>query len=203
MQVLRLMIVAILFGVTHANAAGEQAPRIEGKGKAAKLVMPDVVKAAIEQVAPGFRPWQLKDYIVWVREDFEKPDSTTLPFAVVADINNDGINDLVVDGRTQSDNLMVAVLSSPHGYTARIVDTYPQSDPHDFTAYDENKKPYTGFNSWLEFNPETKQKDKSYAFTRLYMQVLDADGEPMNDGGVVVWHFRKGEFEMESPGEGY
>lgn len=144
----------------------------------------------------------MHDYLRWVREDYEKPDSTDLPFALVADINNDGINDLVVDGHTETQRLVLGVLSSPQGYRAQIAESYSLSNPHEFKAYDEHRKVYTGFNSWIEFNPELKQQDKSYAFSRAYMQVMDSDGEPLNDGGVTVYHFRKGKFEMECPGDG-
>ena len=198
-----LMMVAILFGAGSANAAGQREPHLKGKGADMVLVMPDSVKAAIEKVAPGFQPWRWQDYLPWVREGW---DMKNVPYAVVADFNNDGVNDLVVDGHTDTYDALIAAVSTPHGYQAKII-LQPQagvSKPSEMKFYlDERGKAGragVGLKDWLRFEEDEKQRDKSYAFTMILDLVYDADGHP-NWPGVAYYYFRKGEFVMECSGE--
>lgn len=205
-QAFTLMVAAFLCGASSANATGQREPRMKGKGAAMVLVMPDPVKAAIEKVAPGFQPWKWQDYLPWVREDFKKWDMKNAPYAVVADFNNDGVNDLVVDGHTDTYDALIAVVSTSHGYQAKII-LQPEagvSKPSEMKFYQDERgkagRAGIGLKDWLQYDADEKQKDKSYAFTMSLSLIYDADGQP-NWPGVAYYYFRKGKFVMECSGE--
>ncbi len=189
---MRILVIAMLSGAACAHAA-EEPPRIEGKGSAVTLVMPESVKRAIAKVAPGFRPWAMKNYLNWQGQ--VDPDTAYVPFAGVGDINNDGIDDLVVDGHTQQENMRIVVFSSPQGYRAVVLEHYGTADPVYSKDYDESGKVHSGFNSFLFFSPEAKKRDKSYAFTVQWIQVRDKNGEWEGDGDTADYFYRQGKFE--------
>lgn len=203
MRTLKLVAMAMVFFACSASAAEL---RMEGRGKTARLVMPAAVKAAIEKVAPGFQPWEWRDYLIWVREDFVKWEMPNPPYAVVADFNNDGINDLVIDGHTQWKDLLIGVVSTPHGYVAQVIidGGGPATRPGEVTFYEDERgkagRAGIGLKDWLQYMPEEKQRDKSYAFTMNLALIYYEDGTP-NDPGVADYYFRNGQFEMECSGE--
>lgn len=191
MHMTRILMIAMLFGPACALASGAP-PHVEGKGIAAALVMPAAVKRAIDKVAPGFRPWQMRDYLDW-QEDAD-PHASSVPYAAIGDINNDGMDDLVIDGHTKKENMRLAVLSSPHGYRAVVVEHYGTADPIFSKDYDEKGKVHTGLNFFLFFSPEPKKTDKSYAFSEQWVQVRDSDGEWEGDADTADYFYRKGKF---------
>jgi hypothetical protein len=203
MGVLKPLLAAMLFCTCSASAAGLH---VEGKGEHARLVMPDAVKAAIEKVAPGFQPWRWQDYLVWVREDFVKWKLANAPYAVVADFNNDGIDDLVVDGHTRWKDMLIGVVSTAKGYVAQVIidGGGPVSTPAEMTFYADERgkagRSGTGLKDWLQYMPDEKRNDRSYAFTLNLGLIYFADGTA-NEPGVAYYYFRNGQFEMECSGE--
>ncbi len=198
MQMLRVLVVVMLVGIGCSEAgANPLLLQITGKGAMQSLSMPNEIVKAISKVAPGFMPWKMKDYLPRVQEQFPGAQPSYAPFAVITDINHDGVNDLVVDGSTRKKSMTIVVLSSKQGYKAQIVESYTRMKPEDVQDVDENGKISSGLNRFLSFEDAQRSSDKSYAFTVNYAQIETPDGG-LSDVAVVTYYFRKGKFISET-----
>ena len=72
-------------------------PRIIWDGKNAEVVLSDLMKNALRQEVPGFKPWKMKDYSSGYADSrFFSKNQT--PFAAIGDFNGDGIIDAALFG---------------------------------------------------------------------------------------------------------
>jgi hypothetical protein len=189
----------LVVGIVHASSARHQMPTIVGTGPSERLVMPSAMVDAIRKVAPGFVPWQMKDYLPRVRQTFRGSGALAAPFAVISDINRDGVQDLVVDGHAKDQYVTVAVLSSGNGFAAQIIDQGPLLLPADNRDVGEDGKISTGLNRFLSFSGDLKSRDRSYAFEVNYAQIQTPDGS-LTDVAVEEYYYRKGKFRSKEIG---
>lgn len=111
--------------------------------------------SSLRQALPaGFQPWTVADYIPYVRSSFHY-SPRQLPFAVAADFNGDGKRDLIVDGRTSTASLRLALLSP--GYRATVLEKAPlqnpQSQTYEAPGPDGKIHPQRGLWVYLEHLP--------------------------------------------------
>lgn len=193
----RIILVVIFLAVEIVYAGStSQIPKIVGIGPSEKLVMPAAMGDAIHKVAPGFVPWQMKDYLPRIRQTLRSSAALAVPFAVISDINGDGVQDLVVDGHAKDQYVTVAVLSSANGYVAQIIDQGDLLLPADNRDVGEDGKISTGLNRFLSFSGDVKSHDRSYAFEVDYAQIQTPDGS-VTDVGMQEYYYRKGKFHIK------
>ncbi len=197
MRVSIFFVFATLFAAISMGAGAEPLLHIAGAGIDRALKMPERVKGAIAEVAPGFTPWKMSDYLPRIRDEYKGARPNEAPFAVVTDINDDGINDLVVEGYTQNKVVMIAVISSAKGYVAKIVESMDRYDPSEIMDVGEKGKVSRGLNHYLLFNEKLKSQNKTYSFSLLYIQVKDANGD-LSDVSLTYYYYKKGKFISES-----
>lgn len=198
MQAAITLVIALFVGFGSAGVGAEPLPfKIAGKGVMRSLTISEEAMDAIQKIAPGFKAWKMKDYLPRIQEQLPASQASSAPFAVISDINFDGINDLVVDGATQKKSMTIVVLSSQQGYRAQVIESYSRLNPKDVQDVDEGGKVTCGLNRFISFEKESKLSDKSYAFTVSYAQVESPEGG-VSDVAVVTYYFRKGKFISEA-----
>ena len=79
-----------------------------------RLRVPGATVRALQEAAPGFRPWSLTDYAPEVRSHYTFTMRQT-PWAVIGDFDGDGWCDLVVDGRNKTDSYRLCAWGSGTG----------------------------------------------------------------------------------------
>jgi len=79
------------------SATSAPGPVIEMSGGGFGVRLPRAFARAIEEAAPGFRPFTLDDYADDIRHEYTFT-MRQAPWAVVGDFNGDGWCDLVIDG---------------------------------------------------------------------------------------------------------
>ncbi len=184
----------IVLSMIVVSLAEEKPPlQIVRNGDALILIMPAEVSAAISKVAPDFSPWQLKDYLPRVQEEFGKIQKGVAPFAIIVDINHDGLKDLVVEGHTPKEAFTIAVLSTRNGYVAHILNKWGKVNPIDTKDVDEKGKVSSGLNSYLDINKYTRSKKSTYIFEIIYIQIQTPDGG-LSDPAVIEYYLKNGKF---------
>ena len=172
-----------------ARGQGRVSPAIVDLNGQQRLVIPDDMQTAIDKIAPGFEVWNRADYLPRLLTDSNLRE---LPFAVILDINNDGVTDLVVDGRDGKNCLVLAIVSNQSGYAAKVVRSDALFDPK--TIEDcEGGRVARGLNRFLQPNLH-QSVEAPWVFTLNYAQVSNCQGEPLNDGAIVNYEFVNGEF---------
>jgi hypothetical protein len=146
---------------------------------------------AIRRFDPSFAPWSDGDYLPEIREFYRYTERQT-PFAVLGDINGDGRIDAVLDGRTRSQNVVLAVLSRPNGYTARVVQQADLIDPKTHWYGSGIRRQY-GKDSFLTHVGPQRMKS---AYETMPL-VLRHDAFEINywERAASVYFYRKGRFQ--------
>ena len=81
-----------------------------------KLELTAPMMAALREYNEKFEPWKLSDFPADKIKDYPFSDRS-MPFAVKSDFNGDGVEDIVVSGHDNADEIMiVALIASSGGY---------------------------------------------------------------------------------------
>src|SRR5262245_33453005 len=184
------MLLALSFSLNLLAAGqGRVTPGVVDRGAQRRLVIPTEMQAAIDKIAPGFEPRKLSDYLPRL---LTGSNPNEVPFAAILDINNDGVIDLVVDGCDRKNCLVLAILSNQSGYVAKVVRSDALFDPR--TIEDcEGGRIARGLNRFVQPNLH-RSAEAPWAFTLYYAQVVNCQGELLNDGAIVNYEFTNGEF---------
>ncbi len=81
------------------------------------IVMPTEMAQAVLDSMPGFRMWPDSMYAPEVRRAFRYGEHAA-PFALILDLNHDGFEDVVLDGRDRRGRVMALVISRGNRYRA-------------------------------------------------------------------------------------
>jgi hypothetical protein len=166
---------------------------IQRSGEAYTLNIPEAMKKAIASFNPRFQSWTAADYSPAVRDGGSYKDlATRAPFALILDINRDGKDDLILDGRDDRSSLLIGVISKGSGYEAVLIRESELVDPVDIENEFEGKKE-RGLAYYLW--PRDDQ-----AFVMAIPQQSTASGELLNDGAMIEFHYAGGKFEERSSG---
>ncbi|HKX28164.1 MAG TPA: hypothetical protein VJ302_10750 [Blastocatellia bacterium] len=177
----------ISLGVIPNQAAAPQSPRIlKGLGG---LVLPEKMKAAVNKFNPKFAVWRLQDYAPQIArgDQYAKPASCA-PFAVIVDVNKDGILDVILDGHDDQKKLLIGVVSDKQGY--RVIKIYedeliaPKTIKNSFDGKQEFGLGYYLING----------DGRRVIFEIHTPQQSDAKGELLTDGSITEYSYKKGKF---------
>jgi hypothetical protein len=108
--------------VRQENAhSGKEVPAIKKADGQYVLTLPSMAKEALHRYDPSFKIWAQDDYLPTLIKLYQFSPRQT-PFAVIGDFNGDGISDVALHGRNNSNDLVVAVLSSGQGFKVVEID---------------------------------------------------------------------------------
>ncbi len=82
------------------------------------------MRQALDRYDRTFRLWNYDEFAGWVRQGFPPNDRAALS-AILGDFNGDHLPDLVLNGRTRQDGVIVVLLSDSPGYRAVEVSRWP------------------------------------------------------------------------------
>jgi hypothetical protein len=164
-----------------------------------ELVIPKKMHSAIQKTCPKFILWKTSDYTDKILKSLiDDHDSRRAPFALIVDVNKDGILDVILDGHDDKDSLLICVLSEGKVFKTVIITKEQLINPKDIENINLGKKEY-GINYFLWLPQDDSKKDKSYspAFIIAFPQQTDSQGELLRDGDIVNYYFENGVFRAE------
>ena len=112
---LGLLIAALALVAPCSAWAIDGAALSKGKDGYWRLVMPSEISQSMRDSVPGFESATDADYASTVRSKYPY-DEHQSPFALIADLNRDGREDIVLDGREGKDRVVYVAISEDHTY---------------------------------------------------------------------------------------
>jgi hypothetical protein len=189
-------ILLILLSITFSPLVSSElnVPGIIEKDGIHQLLLPLEMEKALKEYNPNFKLWESTDYTPMIRND--DYSRYRAPFALILDVNKDGILDVIIDGHVDGNSSIVCIISEKRSFTTIQVDSwYTVEDPLKLENYHDGKKEY-GLNYYLWFAPN-QSKDPFLIFSIGIPQQIDPAGELINDGGFIDYYFVDGEFKSE------
>lgn len=192
--------VALVLGMLASSASGYPgdgaSPKIVKEGGKLVLILPERMKAALAAYDSTFQPWEFDNYTLTIRSD---PDYSELraPFALITDVNADGIPDVIIDGRNGKELEMVCILSAENDFKTIQVDVRMEElrDPGTIENFNDGKKEFgLHYYLWL---PHQKAEGRNLVFTLGIPQQAGEDGELLRDGLMIDYYFEEGRFVAE------
>jgi hypothetical protein len=117
-----------LFAIAAALTLGAK-PGIIATRSGHQLVLTRAMLAALDRWNPSFTPWQDRDYQPLIIR-FYKFSALNAPFATFGDFNGDGRADVVIDGKTATHTVSVALLSRGDAYVVHVLTQSALLDPN-------------------------------------------------------------------------
>ena len=192
MRLLSAAFLALWFSLSCFSQSST--PAIERKGETYTLTIPEAMKKALSAFNPRFQHWLAEDYCPEVRHGGPQSDlKVRAPFALIIDVNQDGTNDLILDGRDDRKSMLVAVVSKRGGYDVLLVRERDLLNPREIQNQFEGKKEI-GFDYYLW------RSEKTLGFMLAWPQQSDASGALLNDGGMIEFQFSNGRFVSRNTG---
>jgi hypothetical protein len=197
MRAYSIVFIALAVALVSAPLAwaAPPGPVVSRKGEVYELKLPAALKAALSNFNPRFQPWEATDYAPEVRHGgHQEKLRNRAPFALVTDANGDGKDDLILDGHDQQQSLLLGVVSKGAQYDVSIIRAAELVDPRTLECQFAGKKE-RGFAYYL-WLPENRNP-AAPIFTLAWPQQSNAAGELLNDGGMVDYYFKAGQFAAE------
>lgn len=164
------------------------------------LDLPERMKSALKKFNPAFEAWRTEDYTSAVIEDVkEDGNPNRAPFALIVNVNKDNIPDVIIDGHDKKNSLLICLISDKDDFKVISIEENKYYIPSEIISFNDGKKE-TGLNYFLwPSEPETlSDSPVSFIFTLGFTQQTNADGEFLNDGGIIDYYFENGSFRSEN-----
>lgn len=118
-----------------------------------RLHLPAKMQNVLYKALPGFSPWREQDYMLLIRRDYVY-SWRQAPFAVVGDFNGDKRPDAAIEGHTQREGVLVALLSSGSDWRAIVLERGPRPDPASLDyGWPDEPEAAKGLSVWLTHVP--------------------------------------------------
>ncbi len=183
----------MVFGFTSLVASA-QTPSISIRGREFFLNLPTQMQLAIQKLNPKFTAWNSGDYTQNVRNEvIESKDPRRAPFALILDVNHDGIPDLILDGHDDQAAILMCVYSADKAFKAIEIRRDALFQPKSVDNYYDGKlDPGIPYFIW----PPNKKAAASnrYTFSIGYPQAIDKDGNEGCDPSILDFKFTRGKF---------
>jgi len=154
--------------------------------QAEEVVVNNQMKTALKKFNNKFVIWETIDYSPTIQKYAIEEHRT--PYALNLDVNGDKNSDLVLDGHDDKNNLLICLLSTSKGYDVILLRQNEMNNPKELESMNDGVKEM-GFNYYLWPNkPRT-------GFTLAYPQQSDINGNLLDDGAVIEYIFKDGEFQ--------
>jgi hypothetical protein len=183
-----------------SGALAASSPKIEWKGDSATIVLPEEAKQKLQRVYPSFKPWRVSDFAPSVvDDDIKNRRSDWAPFALVTDVNGDRVDDVILDGHTDSEWMLLALVSDEGDYRVVTINRRETADPKTIEFLNEGKVEHgLGCYIWPEKNRLPKSaKSEPRAFNIICPQQSDGAGNAASDGGFSNYFYHDGQFERD------
>ena len=182
------MLIAIC--LTSVPIAAGEAPEIQYQ---ATLLLPEEMQQALDRYDPNFVVWDIEDYLP-IAVDWYKFTTRQAMSTVVGDFNWDRIQDAVLSGHNDQNDLLISILSEDDDYRVLEIRRDPLSDP-ETERYDDD------YGLWIYLAYIPKQTIKSpYESKELK---LEGDAFEMAYFGkaAVLYYYKDGKFHAYQTGD--
>ncbi|WP_413587254.1 hypothetical protein [Bdellovibrio sp. HCB274] len=145
---MKIVISILLFSLTSAAApvavSGDDKVEIAVKETDVKISVPAEARKALIQWRPEFLVFDLKDYSDSVKSLVKEIDPQGVPMAFVADLNNDGTQDIALMGSDLHNQYAVALVKEGGVWQAVELQSFKIPNIKKTVTKNENKTPETG-----------------------------------------------------------
>lgn len=190
------LVLGMLANQASADPTKDDDPGVVKQNGKLVLILPEKMKTSLAAYDSTFHPWEFDDYTLTIRSD---PDYSEYraPFALITDVNADGIPDVIIDGRNGKELEMVCILSAEKDFKTIRVDVRMEElrNPRVIENFNEGKKEFgLHYYLWL---PQQKPEGRNLVFTLGIPQQAGEDGELLRDGLMIDYYFEEGRFVVE------
>lgn len=123
-----LLLVLIVTLLDPGEAWAGSRPRLSYVQGRHTVELSPSMNAAIRRFDATFVPWLNDDYLPSIRKYYRYTERQS-PFAVLGDVNGDGRIDAILDGRTSSRSVLLAVLSRGARHRVLVIQSGELIDP--------------------------------------------------------------------------
>lgn len=192
-----LVILFLLFSCDF-NRQNEK-PVISFKDDNYILLLPKKMQSVIKKNYPNFVLWETSDYTNKIVNRLKKDkDFKRAPFALIADVNKDGILDVILDGHDNKSSLLICVLSQGNNYKTVLISDDELINPKTIENVNDGiKENGNNYFLWLPSENIIKNQTPVPVFTVAFPQQTDSQGELLRDGDIVDYYFENGVFRAE------
>ena len=192
-----LLVSLLSIDCSHKKSAFES-PSISITNNQFDLHLPKDMSKALKKLNNRFTAWKTTDYASYVRKEvLSSHDLRRAPFALVFDINRDGILDVVIDGHDDKSAILICIYSTPKGFTAVELINSELFSPKSIENYDDGKQDF-GIPYFLWPPNLTADKPQPSTFSVAYPQPLDKFGKECGDASLIDYSFKNGSIVEET-----
>ena len=184
-----ILVLALIALNSHDASAGSR-PRLSYVQGRHTVELSPKMNAAIRRFDATFVPWLDEDYLPSIRKYYRYTERQS-PFAVLGDVSGDGRIDAILDGRTSSRSVLLAVLSRGGGYRVLVIESGELIDPRT-QGYVASTGLEYGKDSCLNYFAPRRIKT-SYERLPLYLR-HDAFELGYCERASTVYYYRNGRF---------
>ncbi|MFB3897314.1 MAG: hypothetical protein ACE14V_13515 [bacterium] len=188
--ILLLILCSLLFNSFTANAEST-IPVIQNINGKHVVYLPPAMKNALLNYDSTFKPWDQDDYLPSLIS-FYTFTSTQAPFAVIGDFNGDTTIDIILQGHTSNNSILLAIFSNYKGYKIlELAKSMLINPKEEWYGIGNNQKEY-GF--WVYLTLVSPGRIKSpYEKKGLYLKT-HAFQIVAFEKAAVLYYYKKGEF---------
>ena len=142
--------------------------------------------AALKKFNPQFVSWKSQDYSPTIQKNATK--NKRRPHALELDVNAAGKIDLILDGHDDKKSILLCLVSKSEGYDVVVIRERDLLNPNELENWKDGDKEI-GLNYYLW------PHKKGTGFTVAYPQQSDSEGNLLQDGVMIDYVFKDGEFQ--------
>lgn len=144
---------------------------------------------SLDKYDSGFTLWKISDYTPTIQESAAK--EKRFPYSLIYDFNADGIDDYILCGHDNENEIILSAISNNNGYVVQLIRKVGLGSSKDQKHFNDNGEEEIGLHYYLW--PDRQEP----GFSLGYPQEGDSEGNLISDGGLFRYVFKDGKFEEE------